>query len=228
MKPLKIDLEHTRFIFREVGIIITLAAVLLAFELKSYDRSEIGFLTRSFDSTPEEFVEITHHEKPPPPPPKVSRQTSLIAIVENEMEIEEEIVIDVEADQETVMQDYQPDFSDDLEEEDQMEEEEPIFIIVESMPMFPGGEEARLKYLNENVKYPVMAKEAGIQGKVFLEFVVEKDGAVSGVRVIRGIGGGCDEEALRVVENMPRWIPGKQRGVPVRVRFNMPIRFVLL
>jgi protein TonB len=188
----------------------------------------VGLLTRTFDDTPEEFVEVTQHEKPPPPPPKAPLQTSLISIVENEMEIEEEIVIDVEADQETVMQAYQPDFADDLEEEDEMEEEEPIFIIVESMPVFPGGEEARLKYLSENVKYPVMAKEAGIQGKVFLEFVVEKDGSVTDAKVIRGIGGGCDEEALRVVENMPRWIPGKQRGVAVRVRFNMPIRFVLL
>lgn len=228
MKPLKINLDNCCLIFREIGVIITLGVVLLAFELKSFDRPDTGFLTRSVDDTPEEFVEITQHEKPPPPPPKIPRQTSLISIVENEMEIEEEIIIDVEANQETVIQDYQPDFTDELEEEDEMEEEEPIFIIVESMPMFPGGEEARLKYLNENVKYPLMAKEAGIQGKVFLEFVVEKDGSVTGVKVIRGIGGGCDEEALRVVEDMPRWIPGKQRGVPVRVRFNMPIRFVLL
>lgn len=226
MKPLRIDLEHSKTIFREIGLIIALSAVLLAFELKSYDRKEIGLINRVLDEPPEEFVEITQHEKPLPPP-ETPQQTTLISIVENELEIDEDITINVEADQSTVIPEYRPEIPLDLEEEEMMEEE-PIFVIVESMPEFPGGEEARLKYLNDNVRYPDMAKEAGIQGRVFVEFVVEKDGSVTNVRVVRGIGGGCDEEAIRVVENMPRWIPGRQRNVPVRVRFNMPIRFILL
>jgi protein TonB len=102
-----------------------------------------------------------------------------------------------------------------------------IFTVVEEQPGYPGGEEARISYLQQNIKYPEEAKELGIQGKVFVTFVVEVDGSISDVRVLRGIGGGCDEEAIRVVRSMPKWVPGKQRGVPVRVQFNLPIKFTL-
>lgn len=225
MKSYKFDLEHSRLIFREVGLIIVLGVVLFAVNVRSYDRRDITLDFQKTDDTPEEFIEITQHEKPPAPP-EVPVQTTLISIVENEMEIDEEIVVDVEADQETEIQEYRPEMP--VEEEEEEVAEDIVFVIVESMPEFPGGEQARLAYLNENIKYPSMAQEAGIQGRVFVEFVVEKDGRITGVRVIRGIGGGCDEEAIRLVSNMPSWIPGKQRNVPVRVRFNMPIRFVLL
>lgn len=102
-----------------------------------------------------------------------------------------------------------------------------IFTVVEEQPGYPGGDEARIKYLQENIKYPEEAKELGVQGKVFVTFVVEVDGSITDVRVLRGIGAGCDEEAIRVVRNMPKWVPGKQRGVPVRVQFNLPIKFTL-
>ncbi|MEN8225218.1 MAG: energy transducer TonB, partial [Bacteroidota bacterium] len=82
-------------------------------------------------------------------------------------------------------------------------------------------------YLGNNIKYPVMAKESGIQGKVYVTFVVETDGSITDVKVLRGIGGGCDEEAIRVVSTMPKWKPGKQRGKPVRVQYNLPVRFTL-
>lgn len=107
------------------------------------------------------------------------------------------------------------------------ESDTPIFTVVEQMPQFPGGEEARMKYLMENIKYPEEAKKKGIQGRVFVTFVVEKDGKISAVKVLRGIGGGCDEEAVRVISNMPDWTPGKQRGEAVRVQFNTPIHFAL-
>jgi TonB family protein len=102
-----------------------------------------------------------------------------------------------------------------------------IFVVVEDPPRFMGGDEARIKYLSENVTYPEEARAKGIQGTVFVTFVVETDGSVTDVRLLRGIGGGCDEEAIRLIENMPNWIPGKQRGQAVRVQFNMPIRFTL-
>ena len=102
-----------------------------------------------------------------------------------------------------------------------------IFTVVEEQPSYPGGEEARIAFLQQNIKYPEEAKELGIQGKVFVTFVVEVDGSITDVRVLRGIGGGCDEEAIRVVKSMPHWVPGKQRGVPVRVQFNLPIKFTL-
>ena len=123
-----------------------------------------------------------------------------------------------------------------LEEEVEAYEEMPVeeaaaepdfFTIVEDMPSFPGGEEQLFRYLGENIKYPAMAKDAGITGIVFVTFVVKEDGSVSGVKVLRGIGGGCNEEALRVVNGMPRWKPGKHNGRAVPVTFTLPIKFVL-
>ncbi len=118
---------------------------------------------------------------------------------------------------------------DDIEEElpPTNSKEDEIFVFVEYNASFPGGVDARMKYLRENITYPKLAKESGIQGTVYLKFVVEKNGSITNVKVLRGIGGGCDEEAMRVVKNMPKWNPAKQRGKPVRVQFNMPIKFVL-
>jgi TonB family protein len=102
-----------------------------------------------------------------------------------------------------------------------------VFVFVEEAPCFPGGDKARIKFLIKNISYPKAAKENGIQGTVYISFVIEKDGRVSNAKVLRGIGGGCDEEALRVINKMPKWKPGVQRGKTVRAQFNMPIRFTL-
>jgi TonB family protein len=102
-----------------------------------------------------------------------------------------------------------------------------IYQIVEEMPQFPGGEKAMMEYVAKNVKYPQEAKDKEIQGRVFVGFIVEKDGSVNEVKVLRSIGGGCDEEAVRVVKAMPKWKPGKQKGEPVRVSYMMPINFKL-
>jgi periplasmic protein TonB len=98
---------------------------------------------------------------------------------------------------------------------------------ISEMPEFQGGDEGRIKFFSENLKYPQIAKEIGVQGKVFFTFVVEKDGSISDIKLLRGIGSGCDEEASRVVAMMPKWKPGRQNGKEVRVQFNMPISFVL-
>lgn len=102
-----------------------------------------------------------------------------------------------------------------------------VFTIVENMPAFPGGEEAMFKYLGQNIKYPETAVNAGIQGTVYLTFVVDTNGSIRDAHVLRGIGGGCDEEALRVVNGMPLWVPGMQRGKAVKVQYNLPIRFTM-
>lgn len=102
-----------------------------------------------------------------------------------------------------------------------------IFTVVEESPAFPGGIAARTKFLQENMIYPQIARENRIQGTVYVTFVVEINGNLTDVRVLRGIGGGCDEEAVRVIKTMHNWSPGKQRGKPVRVQFNMPIKFTL-
>ncbi len=221
-KTPKADLENKKVFFMEIGLVIALALTLVAFEWKSYEKESVNLITRVAEDVPEEMVEITQQNQPPPPAPP-PQQTSIIQIVENDVQIDDDLDIDVEADQTTEMQKYVP-----VEEhKDEEQEEAQIFTVVESMPSFPGGEEARIKYLNDNIKYPQMARESGIQGRVFVTFVVERDGSVTDVKVLRGIGGGCDEEAVRVIQNMPKWIPGKQRGKPVRVQFNMPILFKL-
>ncbi len=102
-----------------------------------------------------------------------------------------------------------------------------VYTFVDVIPQFPGGEEALYKYLGENVKYPQAAKDKGIQGKVFVSFVVEIDGSISEIKVLRGIGEGCDEEAVSVMKNMPKWIPGSMNGIPVRVQYNLPFSFTL-
>ena len=103
---------------------------------------------------------------------------------------------------------------------------EPL-MMVEVMPSFPGGQEAMFKYIGQALKYPDLAVENGIEGVVYVTFVVERDGTISEAKVLRGIGGGCDQEAQRVVQGMPAWTPGTQDGKPVRVRFNLPLRFKL-
>ena len=102
-----------------------------------------------------------------------------------------------------------------------------IFTVVEEMPSFPGGEEELFKYLQRNIKYPAIARENGISGRVYVTFVVDKDGKIKDAKILRGIGGGCDEEALRVVRNMPEWKSGRQNGRPVQVQYNLPVNFTL-
>lgn len=220
-KSPKADLENKKGIFLQIGFIISLLIVFLAFNLKTYEQGSFLDIQAQVENVPEEIIPITKQENkpPPPPPPKL---TTIINIVEDDAVIEEEIVVDVEATQTTEIADFVP----IVKEEKEVEELE-IFTVVESMPEFPGGDAARMKFLQENIKYPQLARESGIQGTVYVTFVVEPDGSISNVRVLRGIGGGCDEEAVRVIQSMPRWIPGKQRGKPVRVQFNMPIRFTL-
>ncbi len=215
-----VDLENKKSIFFQIGLIFALVVVFFAFEYKTYDKTTLDIASRIVDDTPEEIIPITEQKvKPPPPPPP--KQVIQIKIVEDDVEVEDDLDIDVEADDETIMDEYIP-----VEEEEEIGEEV-IFQVVEDNPEFPGGMGELYKFLGQNTKYPPIAKESGIQGRVFVNFVVEKDGSISNVKVLRGIGGGCDEEAIRVVKSMPRWKPGKQRGKAVRVSFNLPIKFTL-
>ncbi len=172
------------------------------------------------DFIEEEEIPITRPEEPPPPEPEPSTD---IMIVDDDVEIDDDFVVDVEALVDTEVREFVPVVTTQEEEVD----EDVIFQIVEDQPEFPGGEEALRRYLRDNIRYPVVAREAGIQGTVFVTFVVEIDGSVSNVEVLRGIGGGCDEEAVRVVRAMPAWQPGRQRDRPVRVQYRMPITFRL-
>lgn len=221
-KTPKADLEKKRGLFVQIGLIVALAAMLVAFEWKTYDARQLDLGGRQAEAIEEEMIEITQQNKPPPPPAPPPT-TTLINIVQDNVEIEDDFMIDAEANQLTEIPTYVPPA---VTEEEEVAEAE-IFTVVEDQPTFPGGDEARIRFLTNNIKYPQMARESSIQGTVYVTFVVERDGSVTDVRVLRGIGGGCDEEAIRVIKAMPKWVPGKQRGKPVRVQFNMPIKFTL-
>jgi protein TonB len=183
------------------------------------------------------MLNMPKEEAPPPPPPPPPPE----ALVEKVKFTAPKVVEDTNVESDFGKQDQlsQNKNTEVPTEEVQVEEKEvktqvieqkveaEVFLIVEEPPTFPGGDQALYKWLGENLKYPEEAKELGIQGRVFVSFVVEPDGSTSNVVVKRGIGGGCDEEAVRIVKAMPKWAPGKQRGQPVRVQFNLPIKFTL-
>ena len=223
-KSPKADLESKNLTFALIGLVVTLFIVWRVFEYKSYDKQIVDDLQKTVEVIEEEMVEITKQEQPKPQPPAPKPQVTQIEIVDNEEEIEEEIEIDAEVSQDEVLEEY--DFTPpEIEEEEIVEAE--IFKVVEEMPEFPGGAAKMMEFIQKNIKYPMMARESDIQGRVFVNFVVEPDGTITNVTVMRGIGGGCDEEALRVVQSMPNWKPGKQRGSAVRCSFTVPIIFKL-
>jgi periplasmic protein TonB len=211
------DLEKRKSSFMIIGLLTALAITLVAFEWTAFERGPGEMAQLDIDFLEEEVIPPSATPPPPPPPPPAP--TTVIEIVEDEEEIEEVEMVDMEVTQETIVEPIQV--------REEVVEEEQIFTIVEEMPSFPGGEAELFKYLGKTIKYPQMATDAGISGVVYVTFVVGKDGKISDVKVLRGIGGGCDEEAIRVVKGMPAWKPGKQRGKPVTVQYNLPIRFTL-
>lgn len=223
-KTEKADLENKKSMFLQIGLVLALSLTLFGFEYKSYEKDSLVLQgANQGQDVIEEVVMITQQETPPPPPEQAP-QTTLLNIVENTVDVSNDIEIDAESDENTQNQEYVAPQGDNNELE---KEELEIFTVVEESPDYVGGDLGRIKFLQDNIKYPQMARESGIQGTVYVTFVVERDGAVTDVKVQRGIGGGCDEEAIRVVKAMPRWKPGKQRGKSVRVQFNMPIKFTL-
>ncbi|MGB3182424.1 MAG: energy transducer TonB [Cyclobacteriaceae bacterium] len=214
------DLGRKTGLFFAVGLCISLSLTILAFEWKNYDRGAMKNLGEVEDNF-EDIMEVPPTEQPPPPPPKI--QQPQIQEVPDEEEIEEDIELDldVEITEETVIEDIV------IEEAPEEEVADEIFTIVEDKPTPPGGMAGWGKYLQKNLKYPTQAKRMGTEGRVYVQFVVGKDGSISEVKAIKGIGSGCDEEAERVIRNAPKWNPGKQRGRPVKVRMVVPIVFKL-
>lgn len=222
-KNKKYDLERRRPLFFGIGLVVALAMTISAFELKT-EIDPINFWDSSREEVwlDNELIISTEHEKPKPPKPKpvTPPAQSLDATNEVEKEIEQEIEIDVELIDDESAPEY---YGDSLT----VEVVEEPFLFVEKMPEFPGGDHSLLSFLATNINYPRRAKHLGIEGRVSIDFVIEKDGSVSQVRLKRGIGAGCDEEAIRVVGLLSDFSPGKQRGVPVRVQMSVPINFRL-
>jgi len=224
-KSPKADLENMRNLFLWIGLVVALGVTLLAFEWTAKPTKADSLGSIQAQEVEEEIIPITREQEikppPPPPPPKV---IEVLNIVDDDVEIEDELKIDdSEADEETVI-DVAPVI---VAEEEEEEEDTEVFFIVEDMPEFPGGELALRKFIGNAIKYPVIAQENGIQGKVYVTFVVGKDGSVTNASIARGVDPSLDKEALRVVNSLPKWKPGKQRGKPVNVSYTVPINFVL-
>ena len=216
-----VDLEKRKGLLFQVGMVFALGLVLVSFEWAIFDKTNSDLGSLNLDIEEEEMIPLTQQTPPPPPPPPPPPQTTIIDIVEDDEEIEDELEIDdTEADEDTEVQ------MQEIEEEEEYVELE-IFTIVEENAQFPGGESAMNKFLGENLKYPKMAQDAGIQGIVYVTFVVEPTGIITSIKILRGLGGGCDDAAVNAIKKMPKWNAGKQRGKAVRVQFNLPVRFRL-
>ena len=228
-KNKKANLDRYRGMFFNIGLVVSLGCLLLLFEVNFRERSkELTLNSKSADY--EEVMDIPVSEQPPPPPPTASVKTINIISVPDFEDIEEEIQIqlDIDITEETKIEELE--YVEELEIPEIPEEEvtEEIFTLVEDEPFPQGGYEAFYKYVFENLKYPQKAIRLGIEGRVFVQFVVGKDGSISDAVVIRGIDPECDAEAVRVITSAPKWSPGKQRGRPVNVRKVIPINFIII
>ena len=226
MKPKKnpgVNLERKKGLFLQIGLVIALLVVIGAFEYKTYEKIAYNLGALSLDDLEEDIIPITKQEvKPPPPPPP---PPEVIEIVEDDKEdINEAEIEDTESDEDEEVIEI-------IEEDD-----DEMFMVVENMPEFKCmkfgrkeycGNLGLMKYIQENVRYPAIAQEYNITGKVYIQFVVDKTGSVKSVQIARGVDKNLDAEAVRVIKSLPKYKPGKQRGKAVQVMFTVPINFTL-
>ncbi|NLK92073.1 MAG: energy transducer TonB [Bacteroidales bacterium] len=221
-KTPKANLENKKTMAILIGLVLALGIMFIAFEwskneIKVYDDAIQGEFVED-----EEMIEVTFRDAPPPPPPPPIQETVLSDI------------IDIRDDKEDIQtKDF--DSEDDKNKKVVIQapiaapvedpEENRIHVVVERMPEFPGGEAAMSQFINRTIRYPVIAQENGIQGRVVVQFVVNTDGKIVDVEVVRGVEESLDKEAVRVVKAMPPWNPGRQGGKNVRVKYTLPIRF---
>ncbi len=219
-KSKEASLEDKKITYVLVGLAFVLSICYVAFEWteKEVTKYEVSDMEFAFEE--ELDIQQTQQETTPPPPPPPVKEVEVLNVVEDDVETETLQISSEDNDADTVV------IAPPVAAEE--EEEEVVFVIVETMPEFPGGQQALFKYLSENVKYPAIAQENGIQGRVICQFVVNKDGAIVDVEVVRSGGDpSLDKEALRVIKSMPKWKPGKQRGKAVRVKYTVPVNFRL-
>lgn len=221
-KSNRANLEKKRGMFFQIGFIVSLSAVLLAFEWTTVRTNDIIWDNLGGEIVDEDMAIITIHKekKPEMPKPQIIRP---IEAVTNDIDTDEDIEISIEQTEGTLNNINFENFN----EPDEVAEEPQIFFSAEQQPAFPGGLGAMRNFLSENIKYPKSAREIGIVGTVHVEFVVWNDGSVRHVKVLRGIGRDCDNEAMRVISSMPDWSPGIQRTKSVNVRMVIPITFNL-
>lgn len=215
-------LEKLRGIFFQFGLIVAGGITLLAFEWTSPKYAyELPPSENTFDDGIWEYPPLLPEKEIEKPKVKITQPkliTDAFKKVDNDTKIPEEKKEEVI----TPKTHFVPDFKEVVEPV-----ETPIFTIVENMPEFIGGEKARLKYLHDNLKYPLPDKSSGVEGTVYMKFLVNNKGEIKDIEILRGVSETIDKEAIRVVKGMPNWKPGKQRGREVNVSYNFRIKFQL-
>ena len=213
------DVTRKSGLYLNIGLVVSLLVVIIAFEWRFYDDGALADLGQVSDDF-EEILDIPVTEQPPPPPPKI-QQPEIIEVPDEE-EIEEiEVNLDVEITEEKAIEAIV--FEEPVEEEVVDE----VFTIVEQQPEFPGGRDAIYQYIQKKFRYPSQARRMGIEGRVSVQFVVDKSGNITEVQAVKGVGAGCDKEAVRIIKSMPKWKAGKHRGKAVKVRMILHIAFIL-
>lgn len=219
------DIQKYGLVLTNTGLVISLLLTIWAFSFKIYEDPPVIIETPIFT---EEVMSVPVTTVVPPPPKPVVKAPE---IREVEKAPEEEVEVKIEEKQEEEVTYGPPSDAPagppgpPIARPEPVEEE--VFMVVEEQPSPVGGMPAFMQYLYKNIKYPDQARRLGVEGKVFVEFVVDKDGSLTDIKVMKGIGAGCDEEAVRVLKNAPKWNPGKQRGRPVKVKMVLPIQFRL-
>ncbi|MBR5893266.1 MAG: energy transducer TonB [Bacteroidaceae bacterium] len=224
-KSKKASLEQHKTTWLLIGYIVVFAALFVAFEWTATEKKQTGeIISQGILLEEEIMVPITLPEKKVVPPPPAAKQiTEILEIVEDDAEIEETEIMSVEDQGEVV--EINEDANIVVEE---VVEEETIYQVVEQQPEFPGGMQALMKYLRDNIQYPRISRENNSQGKAYVNFVVNTDGSIQDVEIMKSSSDVyLDREAVRVVKSMPKWNPGKQAGKAVRVRFTLPVTFRL-
>jgi protein TonB len=229
-KDPKADLTKNSNLYFAIGLAVILFISWRAIEWKTYDKSGYGYEALNIDDDDDEDVPITEQIKTPPPPPPPPPAPEIIEVVEDEEEIEETIIESTETDQEEIVE--------IVEVEEEFEDVDVPFAVIEDVPIYPGCErvakskrrdcfqEQINKHIRKNFRYPEIAQEMGIQGRVYVNFVIDKDGSITSIRM-RGPDKNLEKEAQRIIAKLPRMTPGKQRGRAVRVPFSIPITFRL-
>jgi len=225
-KSPKADLENKKIISVLIGLVVALGILFVAFEWSQSDVTVYEEALQGAAEVDEELVDITFRsETPPPPPPPQEQETVLSDVIEIKENTETVKTADFSTeDQSDKRVEIQAPIA---APEEEPEDQKKIHVIVEKMPEFKGGAEAMNNFLVRNIKYPLIAQENNIQGRVICQFVVNSDGRIVDVEVVRGVEASLDAEAVRVIKSMPPWTPGKQGGKNVRVKYTLPIRFKL-
>ena len=226
------DLTKNSSLYFAVGLAVVLFISWQAIEWKTYEKSGYGYEALNVDDEDDEEVPITEQIKTPPPPPPPPPAPEVLEVVEDEEEVEETIIESTETDQEEIVE------VEDIEVEDDFDDVDVPFAVIEDVPIYPGCEKVAKsqrrqcfqdqinKHIRKNFRYPEIAQEMGIQGRVYVNFVISKDGSITNVRM-RGPDKNLEKEAARIISKLPNMTPGKQRGRPVRVPFSIPITFRL-